>query len=495
MIVLAAEIADAGVALAAIPGTSLAGAVIGRSVAMLLAGLAVAVAARPATGTRVGLAGVALAAAAPLGVDVLASHAAAGSLAPISIALQAIHVLAVGLWLGGLLGLLLSVGRRPSPASGRAARRFSRLATAGIVVVAGTGLVRAASELRTLDALATTDYGHLVLAKVALLGVLAILGALNHFRHVHAAGRSLVGLRRAGTAELLVGATVVLLSAALVNVAPPAPVVAAGAEASPTPGPSAAPAATAPDQVVTGNDYGTSVRIRLEVSPGMTGFNAFRATVTDYDSGAPVSADGVTLRFVLPTRSDLGASRLDLAAEGAGIFGATGANLSLDGSWTVTVTVRRGGASVEIPLTVTVHAAAMVMPGMPGASPSALPGASPAPGPTIGVNAVPGLPTIYTVPLTAGRTVQVYADPGTPGPNEIHATFFDASGTELGVASATLAIGPTGGVVSPLLVQRLEAGHFVAVAELTATTYRLVITGLAPGGEALSTSLDIPVKP
>ena len=118
-------------------------------------------------------------------------------------------------------------------------------------------------------------------------------------------------------------------------------------------------------------------------------------------------------------------------------------------------------------------------------------GASPSP--SIDVNAVPGLPTIYTVHLSAGRTVQVYLDPGTPGANEVHATFFDAAGNELPVASVTMALGPVGGPLAPLTPRQLEPGHFVADTTLTAGTYSLSISGPAPNGDQLTTSLDIPV--
>ncbi len=46
--------------------------------------------------------------------------------------------------------------------------------------------------------------------------------------------------------------------------------------------------------MVDGHDFGTSVKLSLAVSPGSAGFNTFAVTVTDYDTGAPVAADGVT---------------------------------------------------------------------------------------------------------------------------------------------------------------------------------------------------------
>jgi len=405
---------------------------------------------------------VALAAAGALLADVLSSHAAAGTNPAVDVVIQTAHVVAVRLWMGGLLGLLLTLRKRdPDEATGRAAKRFSWLATVGIATVAGTGVVRAIEEVGTVDALLSTDFGRLVIAKTALLGFLALLGAVNHFRHVPSAARALTGLRRVGSVELLVGATVVLLAAALVNVAPPSSVAAAVATASPSPTPA--------PLVVSGNDFGTSVRLSLQVSPGLTGFNTFRATVTDYDTGAAVAEDGVTLRFSIPARPDVGSSRLDLVAAGGGVFSATGGNMSLDGLWQVTALVAHGTASVEVPLVVLVRATPQ----------------------QIDVNRVAGIPTIYTIHLSAGRTVQVYLDPDRPGTNDFHVTFFDAAGTEL--PATNIGVTVTTGAPAPraLTVRTLEPGHVVTTLTVQAVPQVFAIVGTAPDGEVLNAQLVI----
>ncbi len=140
----------------------------------------------------------------------------------------------------------------------------------------------------------------------------------------------------------------------------------------------------------------------------------------------------------------------------------------------------RGASSVEVPLELTTRAS-----GAAGASPS----------PSIDVNAVPGLPTIYTVHLSEGRTVQVYLDPGNAGcPTRCTLHSSTRTGNELPVASVTMALGPVGGPLAPLTPRQLEPGHFVADTTLTTGTYSLSISGPAPNGDQLTTSLDIPVK-
>ena len=187
------------------------------------------------------------------------------------------------------------------------------------------------------------------------------------------------------------GATVLLLSASLVNLAPPVEVAAAAAVPPASPGPSLAPL------TAEGNDFGTSVKVRLEVSPGTAGFDTFTATVTDYDSGAPVAADGVALRFVLPARPTSAARGSTSPRRARGVHGD---RQELVARWDVADHRPRGPRHV--------------LGRGPARADDATRGAVASPTPSIDVNAVPGLPTIYTVHLSAGRTVQVYLDPGTP---------------------------------------------------------------------------------
>jgi copper transport protein len=93
---------------------------------------------------------------------------------------QVAHVLAAGVWAGGLV--VLATGA----AGGRAAlRAFAAIAGAAVVVLAGTGLVAAVREVDEWHVLRWTDYGRVVLAKSVLLVVL-----------VAAAGATLLALRR-----------------------------------------------------------------------------------------------------------------------------------------------------------------------------------------------------------------------------------------------------------------------------------------------------------
>jgi putative copper resistance protein D len=195
-----------------------------RSAPLLVAGVVI-VAERSATQpTTRGMATIGIAAAAAILADVGTthlSHAAEGHPEHVETFVHWLHVLGVGTWVGGLAALLVSLPQEAGPAVAAAVRRFSVSAGIGFVMVSVTGLMRAAQELGPLDNLVTTDFGRLLVAKSVLLVALAALGAGQRLVSVPAASSWLGPLRRIGGTELAVGAVVLLLASALVNVPPP----------------------------------------------------------------------------------------------------------------------------------------------------------------------------------------------------------------------------------------------------------------------------------
>ena len=460
-LLVATQASDAGVGIGDLAGTTLGTAAVARVVPLFAAGLLL-ILARTATarleGALLGLVGVI--AALEMLLDAIVSHAAATPLPWANIALQWVHFLTVGVWLGGLAGLLVELRGAPGDEKGAIVRRFSRWATLGLAVVALTGMVRAAVELGTIDALTSTDYGRLILAKVALLGGLGGLGAINHFRNVPRAGSTLTGLRRVGSVEILAGAIVLFVASLLVNVPPPTDTAAAAG----------GPPVTAPTGLdAKGNDYATSVKLDLAISPGTAGPNTFRATAVDYDTGAPISVGSIELRFTDPGRPDVASSTLRLAPAGGSTFVASGANLSLGGTWSITALVETS-PPVEVPLQVTV----------------------PTPSLQVDVNRALGQPTLYTVHLSQGRTAQLYLDQWAATVADLHITFFDAAGAELPVTRITATAGTAGGLPQAVSLRQLEPGHVVGHVRTTAGTPMTVeVSGTAPGGELLDFHLDI----
>lgn len=322
---------------------------------LLLAGSGRAEAARPepasparATGW---LAALGIASSGGLLVHALASHAAApGPLRLVNLLSQWAHLLAVGVWIGGLAWLLAGIAGRPRAEMARAVVRFSLLATWSLGVVALSGLERAAQELGGWGHLLGTSFGRTLDVKLGLFAVLVALGAVNHFRIVPAlaagAGR-LSWLRRTVRGEL-VAAGGVLLAAALLSELPPGTDAASRAATAPPP-----PAAVQ----ASGADYTTTVRVTLQVTPGSAGPNRFVARITDYDTGRPLLADHLQLSCSLPARPDVAAAQLDLIRAADGSWHGQGSVLTIAGTWAVTTLVERADGGVTVPIQLRVGAA------------------------------------------------------------------------------------------------------------------------------------------
>lgn len=98
-----------------------------------------------------------------------------------------LHVSAASAWTGGLVALAVLV-TRDRDLLARALPRFSRLATAALVVVGLSGLFNGLVELalspttRLPGSLFTTHYGQLVVAKILFICVVGVLGANIRWR-------------------------------------------------------------------------------------------------------------------------------------------------------------------------------------------------------------------------------------------------------------------------------------------------------------------------
>jgi putative copper export protein len=459
--IVEAERETAGVGFGALFSTSLGTTVVERIAALVATGLGVAATlVAPAAAARAGVVVAGLGAAASAWVDVAASHAGAQAPVAANLLIQWAHVIAAGVWIGGLLVLVLAVRGQPSEANGRAVRRFSMTAGIAIAVVAFTGIFRAVIEIGSLDKLFASAFGVLILVKVGLFVVLAGLGAINRFGNVPRASTVLRGLRRVASTEVVIGAAVVLVAATLVNVAPP--VASAVSAAAPTP----------TRLVVTGSDFATTVKVRLSVSPGSAGFNNFNLRITDYDTGATVRASSVQLEFTQPLRPQLGESTLTLDRQPDGSFAARGGNLSLAGIWEVAVIIENAQRSTEVHLQVTTIT----------------------PPPLVTVMRFSGLPALYSIHLQNGWLAQVYLDPDKAGADEFHVTFFTNANetSEIQISSATIGMTTASGAPTILVSRRLDPiGHFVADATVPPGATRFDILATTSSGQAIATYIAI----
>ena len=135
----------------------------------------------------------------------------------------AIHLLAVGVWVGGLIAVCSHVARYPDDAA-FAIRRFSALALVCVIVLAESGLLNASLRVDGVASLITTAYGTLILAKATLLAALIVFGWRQR-RHVVPTGDG-VSLVRFASYEVLLMGIALGISVALSRTAPPAGAIA-----------------------------------------------------------------------------------------------------------------------------------------------------------------------------------------------------------------------------------------------------------------------------
>jgi len=162
----------------------------------------------------------------------LSGHAVASPhLTMLAVGDDTLHVLGAGGWLGSLL--CLAAVAVPIVLRSTAANRLDDVAVlvnafspvalrfGGMVVV--TGLVSAWLRLGALSPLWTSDYGRVLLIKLALLSGALATGAYNWLRVRPSLGTevSTATLRRSATAELIIGLLVVAATAVLVAVPTP----------------------------------------------------------------------------------------------------------------------------------------------------------------------------------------------------------------------------------------------------------------------------------
>jgi copper transport protein len=157
----------------------------------------------------------------------LSGHAStAGTLAMVS---DVAHVIAAALWTGGLGFLFLALMQAHEdrwPLATRAVPRFSNMAVISVVVLLVAGIINGYLQVRTWSALWETEYGLLLLAKVALVLPLLALGAYNNryaVPRLKAGIASVLERRRflrAAGVELGIMVAIVAVTAVLVNAEP-----------------------------------------------------------------------------------------------------------------------------------------------------------------------------------------------------------------------------------------------------------------------------------
>ena len=267
--------------------------------------------------------------AATLLLPALAGHAGQKSPRGLSLPLDVAHLGAAGIWLGGLIGLVvfwLSVERE-----GRAAAlalvvpRFSAVAFCSVLLLIGTGIGQSLLELPTLATLWQTSYGQALLWKIGLLSAALLLAAVNLARtkprlQARDAAAPLL-LRRLVQGEIVFVAAALFAAGVLASLPPPSSALARVQDiaARVGPGPVTTVIAKAP------------YRVRVQVTPNRAAVqNAFSVSLTR--GGAPVRGAEVITRFDM-LDMDMGEQSYRFRELRPGVFSKSAPALVMVGHW------------------------------------------------------------------------------------------------------------------------------------------------------------------
>ena len=285
----------------------------------------------------------------------LSGHAHTGTLPTLGVPVDVVHVLAMGVWVGGLAVLAYAVFPGRGVAELRdVVPRFSRTAMGCVLALVVTGGFQAWRQVGSFHALRTTDYGHILLVKLVVVLVLIILGALSrqvvgflfpppaparaepkvpvvaggaddasphgHDDEVRAVDEAfeLRRLKRSVALEVLVAIIVIAVTALLVDAAP------AKVAASPT--------GTGASQVTLKS---SPVWVSVYLTPGVApGANDVHVSAL-LPSGAPVNLAQLTTTIDDPSRH-IPPLEIPLRRLGPGHYLSPGFTIPFSGGWRIT---------------------------------------------------------------------------------------------------------------------------------------------------------------
>jgi copper transport protein len=287
----------------------------------------------------------------------LAGHASTGDWVPVAVGTDAIHVLSMAVWLGGIVVLasVLLPGRTVAELD-HSLPRWSRVALVCVGAIVATGAFQTWRQVRSLEALRATESGRMLIVKLVLFAVILVLAAFSrelvlrlfpppelverHGVPVIAGGsdddpepeisaeewadyerHELGNLRRSVWAEVLVAVAVLAVTALLVN-APPAK------NALAQPGTVGAIGVTMKSD---------KVWVDVTMVPGRRGANQLHVS-TFTPQGRPKQVEEVTVTLSLPDRK-IASIDVPLQLLSDGHYLAAGFNVPIAGTWRVTAKV------------------------------------------------------------------------------------------------------------------------------------------------------------
>ncbi len=285
-------------------------------------------------------------------IEALNSHAAGLSKQMVlSVAVDTVHLLAAGTWVGSLFALLVGLLPllRSHQEDWRAValggwRRFGAVAALSVGALTATGLYNMAQQVASIDAWIATLYGQVLTAKIGVFLVIGLAGLSNSML-LHPRLAAMIGsvLRRpAGWRPfhpnrlpilLLIEAGLAVLVFVLTSVLTAAP-PARGSEFEP-PNPADKPPSSL-------SQMADDLLVITSIRPNKPGLNIISVNPANTRRPPPAEILRVLVRLTYVER-DLGIQTLTLELADDNTYRLSSSALSLPGAWRAQVVVRRKG--------------------------------------------------------------------------------------------------------------------------------------------------------
>ncbi|WP_306206321.1 copper resistance CopC/CopD family protein [Actinoplanes sp. RD1] len=221
----------------------------------------------------------------------LTGHPTASPVAGVSVVVDAIHLAAMAVWLGGLVMLVGFLLRQANQRElGAILPIWSRWAATAVAALIVAGSVSALIEVSSFQGLIDSTYGRLILVKIALAALVIGVAAFSRKLVREQAGERPGILRRAVVVELVITAVVLGVTSALVQISPPRTAEAAETAATTT-------------QTVSQTLRDDSMTLQVDIFPATVGNNSIHLyaytpdnkplTVVEWSGTAALESKGI----------------------------------------------------------------------------------------------------------------------------------------------------------------------------------------------------------
>lgn len=255
-------------------------------------------------------------------------HGDSGRWQTLGVVLTAMHVVAMGIWLGGLVALVLSM----AAIAEHRLRQFSSLAFACIAVVVVTGTIQSIRQLGAFSSLTSTRYGQLLIWKLVAVALVlfvasmsrrVVLGKLVGGAAVQAlpAGAAVARLdretlRRSMTLEVVFGVLILAITSSLM---------------------AANPSAAGNNKPYSASLAQSGYIASISLDPARVGSNQLHVYLSSVTSSLD-NPDNVTVQLADPARA-VAPIQLTVTPAGAAHYVAV-AELPYAANWMLTITAR-----------------------------------------------------------------------------------------------------------------------------------------------------------